>query len=166
MPRRTERIVACPKCGEERATRAQRGVKLACLGCGEMYRCPAEEPDGSAAAAGDGSAEVLGDGSTDVEGDGSPRARDDGSARAAADGFVEATPKVRQQARPRGRGGDASPPAESEPSPPVDEDEDWQEKLGPRASRSSIRPKGQSRAKRAGAKGGSRRPGVYPGIVP
>lgn len=151
MPRRTERIVACPKCGEERATRAQRGVKLACLGCGEVYRCPAEEPDASA--------EAVDDGSTDVE-------RDSSNA-GTSDGFVEAKPKVRQQARPRGRGGDA-PPADEPPAPPVaqGEDEDWQEKLGPRASRSSIRPKGQSRAKRAGAKGGSRRPGVYPGIVP
>lgn len=162
MARRAERTVVCLHCGAERATRAQKGVRLACTSCGEMFRCPAP----------DDSAEVLHDGSAAAPGDASPSPADDASpAGGLPEGFEEATIDVRQNARPRSRGaGDESHGTEADPSPPAahdgSEDEDWQQQLGPRASRESIRPTNQRRAQRAGRKGGrSGGLGMYKGMT-
>lgn len=158
MAPRAEVVVACTHCGAERKTKAQRGVRLACTSCGETFRRPDVEPSPPADP----------DPSPPPRGEASPAAAAEPSPAGVPEGFETASPKVRKTARPRARGADASPAADAEPSPELEGDEDWQEKLGPRATPAQLRPAGQRRAQRAGRRGGrSRAAGIdiYKGIV-
>jgi hypothetical protein len=157
MPR-PEVVAACPHCGAGRRTRAQRGVWIACLECGEQFRRPADiAVTALPAPAGD-----------------APAAPATAPARAAGSVTVErATPVVAQTARPRARAGEASggpgvdtsAPARAEASSPARgeaSDPPAVEELLDYDREAARRPPQQEKARAAGRRGGL---AVYKGMT-
>lgn len=127
---RPTRTITCPRCDEQRTTRAYGGIPIKCHGCGSYFKCPAK-PAGNAAHGDAG--ERDGPAGDDAPPSSSPAGR-----RAGSDGV-----RVRRASKVTAGRPEPEPEPQPEPAPepapePDEPDPEPSQPRRPRGARSHL----------------------------